>query len=71
MIRPPSPPRLFPGRKCPTRESLLRVGLEPAEAFTGDSAVAADLWATQPAILGQVNGALRRAKRLQRREISA
>jgi len=27
------------------REGLLRVGLEPAETFTGNSTVAADLWA--------------------------
>jgi hypothetical protein len=29
------------------RESSLRVDLDPAEAFTGNSAVAADLWAVR------------------------
>ena len=29
--------RLFPVKKCLTMEGLPRVGLEPAEVFTGDS----------------------------------
>ena len=51
--------RQFPVKKCLTMEGLPRVGLEPAEAFTGDLAVAADLWAVRPTILRQVGGALR------------
>jgi hypothetical protein len=35
-VRLPRLVRLFPGKQSLTRESLLRVGLEPAEAFTGD-----------------------------------
>jgi len=52
------------------RADLLRARLEPAEMFTGDSAVTADLWTARPMILGQVIGPLRSARRLQHREIS-
>jgi hypothetical protein len=47
------------------RENLLQAGLEPAELFTGNPTLAADLWAAQPAILGQACAALRGAKRLR------
>jgi hypothetical protein len=43
------------------REGLLRVGLEPAETFTGNSTVAVDLWAAHARFL--VNLAARFAER--------
>jgi len=63
--------RLFPGKKRLTMEGLLQVGLEPAEAFTGDFL----LVATDPGRRGRrlaVKCAPRFAERsLYRAEISA
>lgn len=50
--------------------SSLRVGREPAEAFTGNSAVVADLGAARLTMSGEVTTALHRAKHLPLRRDS-
>jgi hypothetical protein len=42
---------LFPAKKNPMRETLRLAPLGLAEPCTGNSAVAADLWAAQPRFL--------------------